>query len=538
LKKLVLLALVLTIIFSFMLTGCQLLRSTTLSTTTVNTVAPGSGVLNLSNIDPTTLDPAVASESTSSQYILLIYSGLLKLDDKLEPVGDIAESWTVDAAGTTYVFKMRHDVKFQSGHAVTANDFKYSWERAANPATRSQTAATYLSDILGVDDVLAGRATSIKGVVVKDDYTLQVTIDTPKSYFLFKLSYPTTFVVDQSSVSKSADWWRSPNNGTGPFKLSQWTQQKSLTLARNESYYGNSPRISGIQYSFYSGMPMDLYETGDIDITGVSTAYIDAVMDQNGPFYNDLSISSDLSLSYIGFNCTQPPFDDVNIRIAFSQAIDKDKIVRLVYRSIEKKANGILPPGMPGYNPQVKGIEFNVEQAKKLIKASKYGDAANLPAVTLTTYGYGGSVGQLIQALVYQWQENLGVTVNVRQLDNDRYFYNTRSEIDQLYIMGWSADYPHPQDFLDILFGSNTDYNYGGYSNQQADSIIKSANESTDTQSSFALYQKAEQIIIDDAACVPLTFGMNYSLVKNYVKNYKVSPLGFAQLQDISIVPH
>jgi oligopeptide transport system substrate-binding protein len=261
-------------------------------------------------------------------------------------------------------------------------------------------------------------------------------------------------------------------------------------------------------------------------------------MDQNGPFYNDLSISSYLSLSYIGFNCAQPPFDDVNIRKAFSQAIDKDKIIRLVYRNMEKKADGILPPDMPGYNPQIKGIDFSVEQAKTLIKASKYGDAANLPAVTLTTYGYGGSVGQLIQALVYQWQENLGVTVNVRQLDNDRYFYNTRSEIDQMYIMGWSADYPHPQDFLDILFGSNTDYNYGGYSNPQADNIIKAANESTDIQSGFSLYQKAEQIIVDDAACVPLTFGMNYSLVKNYVNNYKVSPLGFAQLQDISIVPH
>lgn len=537
-KKSVFIALVLGIVLSFALTGCQLLRATTPNPTAISTTAPGSGVLKLSDMDPTTLDPAIASESTSSQYILLIYSGLLKLDDKLEPVGDIAESWTADAAGTTYVFKIRHDVKFQNGHAVTANDFKYSWERAANPANRSQTAATYLGDIVGVSDVLSGRASTIKGVVVKDDYTLQVTIDTPKSYFLYKLSYPTTFVVDQSSIGKSADWWRSPNNGTGPFKLSQWTPQKSLTLSRNEAYYGNLPRISGIEYSFYSGMPMDLYETGDIDITGVSTAYIDAVMDQNGPFYNDLTISSDLSLSYIGFNCSQPPFDDVNIRKAFSQAIDKDKIIRLVYRSMEKKANGILPPGMPGYNPQVKGIEFNAEQAKALIKASKYGDVANLPPVTLTTYGYGGGVGQLIQALVYQWQENLGVTVNVRQLDSDRYFYNTRSEIDQLYIMGWSADYPHPQDFLDILFGSNTDYNYGGYSNQQADSIIRAANESTDTQASFALYQKAEQMIVDDAACVPLTFGMNYSLVKNYVKNYKVSPLGFAQLQDISIAPH
>jgi oligopeptide transport system substrate-binding protein len=262
------------------------------------------------------------------------------------------------------------------------------------------------------------------------------------------------------------------------------------------------------------------------------------VMDQSGTFYKDLTISSDLSVSYIGFNCAQPPFDDANIRQAFSLAIDKDKIIRLVYRDMEKRADGVLPPGMPGYNPGIKGIGFDAVKAKELIKASRYGDVSKLPSITLTTEGYGGGVGQLMQALVYQWQENLGVTVKLRQLDTDRYFYSTKSEIDQLFLMGWSADYPHPQDFVDILFRSDTNYNYGEYVNPEVDALIKTANETTDAPASFALYQKAEQIIINDAACLPLTFGMNYTLVKSYVKNYKVSPLGFALLQDVSIVSH
>lgn len=536
-KKAVYPFIALILVISLTLAGC-VKSSSDPKTSAFNQGSGSSGILKLSNIDPTTLDPAVASETTSAQYIMLIYSGLLKLNDKLEPIGDIAESWNIDKSGTIYTFKIRQGVKFQNGDTVTANDFKYSWERAANPATGSQTAATYLGDISGVNAVISGQTGTIKGLTVKDDYTLQVTIDTPKSYFLYKLSYPTTFVVNKNSVGKSTDWWRSPNNGTGPFKLTQWSQQKSLTLVRNETYYGNKPKISSVQYSFYSGMPMDLYETGDIDITGVSTAYIDAVNDQSGPYYKDLTISSDLSLSYIGFNCTQAPFNDANIRKAFSLAIDKDKIIRLVYRDMVKRADGVLPPGMPGYNSAVNGLGFDPARARDLIKASTYGDVSKLPTITLTTNGYGASIGSLMQALVYQWQENLGVTVTVRQLDTDRYFYNTKSEIDQLYFMGWSADYPHPQDFVDILFRSNTDYNYGGYSNPAVDALIKSANESSDETTGFGIYQKAEQMIVDDAACLPITFGMNYTLVKSYVKNYVVSPLGFAQLQDVSIESH
>jgi oligopeptide transport system substrate-binding protein len=534
-KKSFFIGLAAVLIFSFLLTGCHLSLITSRTNASVPGGKAGSGVLKLDGADPSTLDPAVSTEANSAQYILLIYSGLLKLDQKLEPVGDIAESWSVNDSSTVYTFKLRQNVKFQNGHSVTAADFKYSWERAAKPATGSQTAATYLGDILGVNEMLAGKANSIPGVVVKDDYTLQVTIDYPKSYFLYKLSYPTTFVVDQKVVSHGGEWWRTSKNGTGPFQLAQWISRQSLTLESNPLFYAEKPHLNSVQYNYYSGMPMDLYETGSIDVTGVSAAFIDAVTDQNGPFYKDLNISTDLSVSYVGFNCAQPPFDDPLVRKAFSQAIDKDKIIRLVYRSMEKKAEGLLPPGMPGYNPSLKGSDFDPKAAKADIQASRYGDASQLPPITFTVNGYGGDVGQLIQSIVYQWQENLGVNVKVRQLDTDRYFYNTRAEIDQMYLMSWIADYPHPQDFLDILFSSSTDYNYGGYSNPAVDKLIQQANLSKVETDRLLLYQKAEKMLVDDTACIPLTFGMNYYLVKYYVKNYTVNPLGFAQLQSVSV---
>jgi len=498
------------------------------------TVSSSGGVLQLADIDPTTLDPAVSTEVTSAQYIMEIYSGLLKLDKNLEPVADIAQNWEISSDGTVYTFHLRQDVKFQNKKALTANDFKYSWERAANPATGSRTASTYLGDIVGIKAVLAGQAASISGVKVIDNYTLQVTIDSPKAYFLNKMTYPTTFVVDQDNVKTGADWWHKPN-GTGPFKLDQWVNNQSLTLSRNENYYGAKPGLSQVKYSFYSGVPMDLYETGSLDVTGVSTVDIDKVMDKAGPFYQDLNISSNLSVYYIGFNCTKPPFDDVNVRKAFNQAIDKDKIIKLIYKDMEQRADGVLPPGMPGYNPDLKKIGFDVNQAKDLIKSSKYGDISKLPPIVLTTYGYGASASSVLQALIYQWQQNLGVTVTVRQLETDRYFYNTKEEIDNMFELSWSADYPHPQDFLDVLFSSGSEYNYGDYSNADYDALVTKANLTQEKNQGFALYRQAEQMLVDGAGCIPLTFGENYYLVKPHVKGFYYSPLGFASLNEVTI---
>ncbi len=126
-------------------------------------------VLNLYGIDPLTLDPAVSGEMTSHQYIMQLFSGLVRLDDNLEPVPDIAQRWEVSDDGKTYTFYLRNDVKFHDGREVKAEDFKYSWERACNPATGSKTAATYLGG--GVKEVLAGKTKEISGVRVIDDYT-------------------------------------------------------------------------------------------------------------------------------------------------------------------------------------------------------------------------------------------------------------------------------------------------------------------------------------------------------------------------------
>ncbi|MFC1990276.1 peptide ABC transporter substrate-binding protein [Chloroflexota bacterium] len=503
--------------------------------------APGDitegNTLNLYGIDPHTLDPAVSGEARSHQYIMQIFSGLVRLDDNLEPAPDIAQEWKVSDDGRTYTFYLRQDVSFHDGRRVTAQDFEYSWQRAFDPATGSLTAGTYLVDIVGVSDVLARKSKEISGVSVIDDYTLEVTIDAPKSYFLSKLTYPTAFVVDSTNAESGSQWWRSPN-GTGPFKLKKWDENSQLVLERNGLYYGKLAEVDYAVFHLWGGVPMNLYETGKIDVTDVYLDYIDKVTDVAGPFYRELVIVPELSFYYIGFNTTKPPFDDVSVRRAFSQAIDKDKLVSLVFKDTVQRADGILPPGIPGFNRDLSGLKYDVDEAKRLIRESKYGDVSKLPPITITTSGWGGLISQELEALVHQWRQNLGVEVRVRQLEPQRFFYNLKQEKDEMFDMGWIADYPHPQDFLEVLFHSESDNNYSGYGNLEVDSLLKRASVEQNNEMSLALYQQAEQKLADDAACLSLWFGQNYVLAKSYVKGYNLNPLGIALLNGVSVEPH
>ena len=490
--------------------------------------------LYLYGIDPWTLDPAISSEMTSHKYVMQLFSGLLRLDDNLEPAPDIAQKWQVSNDGKTYTFYLRHDVKFHNGREVKAEDFKYSWERASDPDTRSLTAAMYLDDIVGVREVLAGKTKEISGVKVIDDYILEITIDAPKSYFLSKLTYPTAFVVDRANVESSDEWWRQPN-GTGPFKLKQWDEESLLILEKNDLYYSELAKVHFVTFQLWGGVPMNMYESGEIDITSVSIHYIDKVTDQAGPFYEELEIIPELSFHYIGFNFSKPPFDDINMRRAFSQAIDKDKLASLVFRDIVQPADGILPPGIPGFNEDLSGLNYNVNKAKELIKASKYGDISKLPPITITTMGWGGLISQGLEAIISEWRNNLGIEVKVRQLEPERFLYHLRQEKDEMFYAGWIADYPHPQNFLDILFHSGAENNYSEYSNPEIDTLLEMASVEPDSNLSLALYQQAEQKLVENAACLPLWFSKNHILTKPYIKGYNLSPQGLVMLNTVSI---
>ena len=382
--------------------------------------------------------------------------------------------------------------------------------------------------------MLSGAAQSLSGVQVVDDYTLKVTLARASSAFLAKLTYPTAFVLDADNVAQGSSWWNSPN-GTGPFRLKSWVEGSYLKLERNPRYYGDKAKLNQVVYKFLSGVSMDLYESGEIDVADVSISYYDRATDPAGTFYSQLVTTPELSLTYLGFNVGAAPFDDPSIRMAFAMAVNKTKLATLMYRDVVGVASGILPAGMPGYNAALKTINYDVATAKALIAASKYGSAANLPKITITTSGYGGAIASDLAAIVYDWETAFGIEIEIRQLDPTQFYYDLNQEKDNMYYWGWNADYANPQNFLEVLFGTGATYNIGGYSNAKVDALLAQAAAATDEAASYALYQQAEQLLVDDAACIPLWTGKNLQLVQSYVKGYKLNALGQVALNEVYI---
>lgn len=496
---------------------------------------PERDTLVLADSDPSTLDPALAREVGSVSYIMQIFSGLVAFDAGMDLVPDIAEEWEMDGSGTVYTFHLREDAVFHDGRAVTAADFKYSWERACDPGTGSQTAGTYLNDIVGVADRLAGDAGEVSGVEVIDDLTLRVTIDGPKAYFLSKMAQPVSFVVDREEAEGGGEWWRRPN-GTGPFKLAGWEQGELLLLERNEDFYREKARVGHVAFLFNAGYSMQLYEQGRTDVSAVSIYSLERVRDPGNALHSQLAIFAQYNITYLGFNCAEGPLADPRVRRALCLAVDRERVVSQVFLDSVAAASGIVPPGMMGHDPGFAGLDHDAAAARDLLAQAGYGPGGVPLKVVVTLPGSSGDLASYFTAVLYQWQENLGAEVEVRQLDGDAYFDRLNQERDDVFFYGWSADYPDPQDFLDVLFRGGSINNPGGYTDGAYDALLDRAAVEPDESARAALYRQAEvKLVAEDAACLPLWFGRSYLLIKPRVQGYALSPLGYPLLAGVSV---
>jgi oligopeptide transport system substrate-binding protein len=469
----------------------------------------GEGTLRLFGDEPGTLDPALITDATDAQYVVQIFSGLVSLNAELELVPDLAERWELSPDGRTYTFFLRQDARFHDGKAVTAADFKYSLERACDPRTGSRVAGVYLGDIVGTDAMLAGQTDSISGIEVLDDHALRITIDAPKAYFLAKLTYSTAFVVDRKNAEES-NWLQQPN-GTGPFKLKEWTDER-IVLQRNEYYYRDKPRLEEVIFLLSGGSSMTMYENGELDIVGTGAADVERVRDPANSLHAELTVVPQLDIHSICFDVTQPPFDDVKVRQAFALAIDREKLSSVVLKEMGVPAQGIVPPGMPGYARESSFLRFDPQRARQLVAESRYQDVAGLPPITLSISGSSTEMPPVAEAIVAMIRENLGIEVAVERSPD------VPGGQSQMYEFGWIADYPDPEDFLDILFHSQSDLNYMNYSNDQVDRLLEEARVETDTARRMQLYEQAEGMIVADAPWVPLWHSVDYVLTKPYVK--------------------
>jgi len=476
--------------------------------------------------NPREYDPATQHSGGDG----LVFTGLVSFDPQLNLVPELAESWTLSDDGTVYTFKIR-DARFHNGRPVTAQDVVYSWERAAHPATESETVLTYLGDIVGVKEMRDATADHISGLAVLDDHTLQVTIDAPKPYFLLKLTYPT------GHVESGPEWYRTPN-GTGPYKLIRWDSMQLIVYERNEDYYFGPPPIRFVINKLFAGSPLRLYESNEIDMAGVGRFDLARFQNPAEPMSAELHSGVNLCTGYIHFDNDQPPFDDVKVRQAFSLAFNRQKYIDVLYNGIAIPAEGIYPPALPGHNLNLDGLPFDPDRARQLLVESTYGGPETLPPIVYTTGGLGSSSGGSVAALAQMWEQALGVTISIENLDPDHFYDEIfAGRHGQIFDGGWCADYPDPENFADALFHTGAQQNESHYSNPELDALLEAARVETDVTKRIAVYQQAEQIIVNDAPVIFTTHSQSFMLVKPHIQGFVMTPFGVPLTRFLSIDP-
>ncbi len=474
--------------------------------------------------DPEDLDPA-RTTSSAADYTGLLYSGLVRLSPELQVEPDLAESWATNTAGDVYTFTLRAGLTFQSGKPLTAADVKASWERAADPDTDSSTAATYLGDIDGVEAMLAGEADALPGVQAVDDRTLVVQLEAPRAYFLAKLTYPTAFVVDTESVADNPREWMFEPNASGPFVLRTYDERVSLIFERNPAYH-TPPAIRYLVFQFVpGGTPISLYEAGDIDLTPLGADDAERVRRADDPLHDEWQSTTSLCTTLLQLDTTQPPLDDPQVRRALALALDRDTLIDRLAHGFDLRADTVLPPAMPGFSPEgLPRYDFDPDAARAALAASRYADG--LPPLVINEAGFGESPSDFISAVSEMWQTTLGVTITIEFLDARHLTEAARKQHGHVVSYGWCADYPDPQNFLDILFHTDSDFNVAGYSNPEVDALLEDARSELDPARRLELYHRAEGLILEDVATIPWSHSVSDVLVKPYVKGFVAAPIG------------
>lgn len=494
------------------------------------------GELRLFGPDPITLDPACASDAGSAEYIVEIFSGLVSFDRDLNVIPDIAESWDESPDGTVFTFHLRSNVLFHdNSRPVTADDFKYSMERALNPDTQSTVGDVYLDDIVGAEEYANGDADEVSGIKVIDPQTLELTIIEPSSVFVEKLTYPTAFVVDQREVGDSTcfegNWTLTPN-GTGPFKMGEWDLGRKIVLEANERYYLDpKPSLEVVTFVLSGGSSFTMYENDEVDVTGVGINNIESVL--AGDLAEEYHTGDSLDVYYIGFNTQEAPFDDPDVRNALSMAVDREFLAKEFLLDLVVPANGILPPGIPGYDEDLAEIPFDPEAAQELLDDS--GKADDLDGASILTSGQGAAPSDILQAVTAMWEENLGLSIEIEQEDFGLFLQDIDEGNFEMFSLGWIADYPDPQNFLEIKLHSENPNNEAKYSNPDVDALLDEAAEEDDEAARLELYQEAERLIMADMPWIPLYHGRSSYLVKPYVEGYEAPPFVIPNLRYVSI---
>jgi peptide/nickel transport system substrate-binding protein len=476
--------------------------------------------------DPATLDPARIRDVYSLAVAQQIFDGLVEFDHTLAVVPALAQFWKASRDGLTWTFTLRRGVRFHHGREVTADDVVYSLTRIVDPRTGSGGADLFLT-LRGAQEFREGRAPRINGLVALDPHTVQVTLTEATVPFVSILAVGHAKIVPRDVVEREGERFGLQPVGTGPFRFVRWERGREIVLAANPDYFGGPPRLTRVVYRIFPGeQPDRMYEEfqrGALEDTPVPTRdYRQIVASQQfvyvkRPMFNH---------RHYGFNVRAKPLDDRRVRQALIYAIDREAIITEIFLGRQTVARGILPPGTPGYNPKFLGYAFDPARARELLAQAGYPGGQGLPPLAIwSSVRFDDALRE--HERIRKDLEAVGVRAEFHYLTDWPAFRKGLAERKfPVFLHAWYADVPDPDNFLSKLFHSQSSRNFFGYANSTVDELLDKARAEPDPTRRVALYQRAEELIVEDAPVIPIWHQTYERLFQPYVRSIEVNGLG------------
>ena len=508
--------------------------------------------------NPETLDPALNAAVDGGNTLITIEEPLLIIDENNEVQPGQAESYEVSDDGLTWTFHMRDGLKWSDGSDLTAADFEYSFKRLANPDTAAPYAETVVGMIDGYQDAIGnpdadGNTTTdpdwdaLNVHTSEDGKTLTVQLSYPCSYFDKLASFVATSPVQQATVEANGDsWCTEPDTYVcnGPYMITEWTPSERIVLSKNPYYVGgwDSSKIVSDTITLLlledSSASYAAYNSGEAQLVkDVPTDEIPSLTraEDGGDFYLDEIMGT----YYISLNDQEEPFTDVRVRKALSLAIDRDYVANTIMQGIYTPATALVGPGIVDENgyfmdnanggePYISDdYEANLEEAKSLLAEAGYPDGEGFPTITYSANdaGYHIPVAEYVQ----QAWGDLGITVNIDKVEWSSFLPLRRAGDYDVSRNGWSMDYNDPSNMLE-LFTTNNGNNDGKYANPEFDQVIEDSRVA-DKTTHFEKLHEAEDILMNDAACIPVAYYNDFWLQNPSLKGTWHSPYGYWYLQ-------
>jgi ABC-type transport system substrate-binding protein len=475
---------------------------------------------------PATIDPAAQGDIGSAAVSAQLFESLTAFDPALRIRPALAASWDIDEAGHRIVFHLRDGLTFSDGTPLTGADVVRSWLRLIDPDAPSPL-ASLVSDVKGATAYLAGTGTAADVGLHADGRDVTVDLLKPAADFPSVVAGP-SFAVVPPGLAHGARLDPAGFVGSGAYIPTAATSSE-LTLKRNDRYWAGPAPIATVHLLDDIGgrSPVDAFTAGDIDYAGIGDFDASWIRFDEG-LGPQLRMVPSLSVQYLGFDTSRPPFDDVRVRQAFAHAVNWRRLVTLG-SGTAVPATSMVPPGIPGRSNADYLPAFDPAAGRAALAAAGFPGGRGFPTVTFVDPGL--AVSRAVRSEV---KRELGIDIAVESMDFDPYFVRLAADPPAIWTLSWVADYPGPNDFLRVLLGSGQTNNYGRWVSADFDKAIAEADAATDPTVAAAAYDRAQRVIQRDAPAIPLSYGPGWALSRTGLLGAAQNGMGILRLASLA----